>query len=71
MWLAITKIEAQEMLKASTISLYPNLKQSAREKLHREWHSQAYSLSDRKRMGTTTISGLMDQLKRSAPNGKG
>jgi hypothetical protein len=44
-WLAITQIEAQEMLIAMKVSDFPHLKKQSRESLGREIHKQAYPAS--------------------------
>lgn len=44
-WSAITVIEAQEMLKNLTIQDWTKMKNSSREKLHRQLHRDAYPAS--------------------------
>lgn len=44
-WLAITCIEAQEMLKAFDVSAWPTMKKSQREKLHKALFKKAYPAS--------------------------
>jgi len=39
---AISSLEAQEILKDYSISIYPNLKQDAQRKTHREIHKKAF-----------------------------
>jgi hypothetical protein len=42
LWLAITQIEAQDLLLQSKVADYPWMKKDARASLHREWHKLAY-----------------------------
>ncbi len=42
LWLSITMIEAQDQLKRLSVADWPNMKKSARDKMHNHLHSQAY-----------------------------
>jgi hypothetical protein len=48
MWLAITQIEAQEILGKLTIADWPNMKQEKRSEKHAELKKLAYPVSNKK-----------------------
>ena len=45
MWLAVTTLEAREMLNQMTANDWPKMKESARKKLHSELSKEAYPAS--------------------------
>lgn len=47
-WLAITAIEAQDMLKQMQIADYPHLKKEDRKKVYNSIHKQAYPVKPSK-----------------------
>lgn len=42
LWLAITQIEAQDLLMQLRVADYPHMKDGGRSRIHREWHKLAY-----------------------------
>lgn len=45
-WLAITQIEAQELLLGIRVASFPQTKEEHRNRLHREWTRAAYPNTD-------------------------
>ena len=64
-WLAITQLEARELLVALTVSDYPWMKKEDKRKLHRAWHKMAYPKTYSPEV---TTGELADKLK-AALNG--
>ena len=60
-WQAITLIEAQETLKSLIISDWPNLKNTEREKRHRQLHMDAYpdSFNETKQVGVNELARIL------------
>lgn len=60
-WNAITAIEAQDTLVAFTISQWPDMSNSDRERIHRKLHSQAYpeSFIDKKPLSAEHLQRLL------------
>jgi hypothetical protein len=49
LWLAITQIEAQQILAKLVVADWPNLKKDERSKKHRELHRLAYPSLEKKK----------------------
>jgi len=45
-WLAITQIEAQELLLALRVAGHPHTKKEVQRRLHREWYRLAYPVTE-------------------------
>lgn len=63
LWLAITQIEAQEMIKEFQIADYPNLKVKDKTRIYKDIHKLAYPDNAEKVMDARTVAGI---LKRGA-----
>jgi hypothetical protein len=61
LWLSITMIEAQDQLKKLTVADWPNMKKSARDKMHKHLHSQAYpnNLSKKKSISMADLQKVL------------
>jgi hypothetical protein len=61
LWLSITTIEAREMLNRVTIADFPNMKQSARERVFKDLSDDAFPSSMRpvKQVSTSDLAKLL------------
>ncbi len=64
LWLAITQIEAQDVLINLTIAQYPWLKKEQQKKIHREMHRKAYPKTH-ERVENLTTRQLAERLKQA------
>jgi hypothetical protein len=63
LWLAITQIEAQEMIKEFQIADYPHLKAKDKSRVYKDIHKLAYPDNVEKVMDAKTVASI---LKRGA-----
>ena len=61
-WLAITQIEAQQLLLQLSVSQYPWMKKESQKRLHRQWHRLAYPETHDETKALTTAE-LAERIK--------
>lgn len=66
-WLAITQIEAQDLLVKLRVADFPHMKTGDRKKLHKQMLSLAYAKEER--ATATTMEDFVKQLSRMTANG--
>jgi len=67
-WLAITAIEAQEILINMRLADWPNMKGPARQKWHRDVHRMAYPSSHSKAITPEELAKRIGGIGRVKPN---